>query len=142
MRLSVPLEKCCTIQIRDSDPFTVTFRQPTQGDSLTRADQVARMEVWNMERVRLLDVYYTLRGCDIEKEEGAPLWDPLKLERGKLSLVEFERGWNLLSPEVAWAIWESAMEVAPSWDLRPQREEEKPFRQWMGAAPAPEAAAP
>lgn len=138
MRLTVPLERRVTITVRDFEPFTCMFKQPRQKDSLARSDLLSQMEAWSAERVKAYDVHFLLRECGIEKEDESPLWHPTRLQNGKLTLKQFLGGWGKLPPEVGNAIWEAAMEVAPSWDWRRQRTEEGSFREWEGAAEAPE----
>jgi len=138
MRLTVPLQKSVTIRFKDGEEFRCGFEQPRQKDMIARGDLMNQMERFNPERGRAYDVYFLLRECDIESKDGKPLWNALKLKQQRLPLEAFMKGWDILPPEVAGAIWEAAMEVSPAWDWRKRQTEEGSFREWDSAPEPPE----
>jgi hypothetical protein len=106
------------------------FSQPKQRDMSRRADMNAGMVPYNVEKGRMHDVFFLLRECGLEGDDGKPFWNPMSLKNRSLSLSEFTQGWEELLPEIARAIWEASLEVSPAWDWREQREEEQSFRKW------------
>ena len=130
MKLTVLLDKSVTIAVTGLEPFECMFAQPTQGDVNRRADLNVRMAPFNPALGRMHDVYFLLRECGITDAEDKQLWHPTRLKNHSVSLPEFKQGWEKLTPEIAEAIWEAALEVSPAWDWRAQTETEESFREW------------
>ena len=136
MKLSVPLEKRVSITVPGEEPFDCTFVQPRQIDMHRRQDLNIRMDPYNFIKARAYDVFFVLRECDITDEGDQQLWHPTRLKNRSMAITEFMQGWEKLTPELAEALWEAALEVSPAWDWRATKENEKSFREW--ASPSQE----
>jgi len=74
-------------------------------------------------RLRSLSVYETMVACNIEGENGKPLFKFRKDGKGlSISETEFRAIWKILPKIIAQELYECALEVNPAW--RPATQEE------------------
>jgi len=133
-RLTAPLEK--TFELLQTDPAgetSVTIRQATRAAQDARMDLTAEASrIWNdaevgrvevKQRISLADlqrmeVLMTLCACNIEDEDGQPLFKFKRDSTGRSHLAsekQFEHAWGSLPDEVAREIHSKVVEVNPQW---------------------------
>lgn len=113
----------------EGDPTRVSIRQAAQGeyerrqqmfsewvrsyDPETGQDQVVQR--LNVEKLKRLEAYLSISECNIEAENGKPLF---RFKGGKLSMteLEFDKAWAKLPLVIATEIHEKVLEVNPTWD--------------------------
>ena len=87
-------------------------------DSLT-PDEVSIVQRIALEELKQLEVWLTLVECNIEGENGKPLFPSKKSKVGDLRLAmqknQFENNWGLLPPDVAAEIHDKVLEVNIQW---------------------------
>lgn len=117
----------------EGESTRVTIRQATQAaherrstlfSQITRewsdgSDGIRLTQHFSMEELKRLEVFLTLAGCNIEDEDGKPLFsfspEGYLRDEGK-----FNRAWGLLPPLVAQEIHECVQVVNIDW--RPEGE--------------------
>ena len=116
----------------EGEPTKISVRQASQGEQEQRARVFAEIsrvienedvfgttsmairQSWSMEELKRVEVYLTLADCNIEDENGDPLF---KFRNGRLAMQEseFKNAWYKLPPSVADEIHEKIMEVNLMW---------------------------
>lgn len=137
IQLAAPLEKEFKLVQSDEDygkkgdePTTVLVRQAKQGEHERRAAlfaQIVREQVRNapeevvrfvqhfsFEELKRLEVFLTLKACNIKKEDGSFLWDYDK--KGYITESKFNEGWALLPVSVAKEIHDCVLAVNVDWN--------------------------
>jgi len=138
-KLSAPIEKEFVLDKTDEiygekgdEPTRVSIRQATQadherrsslwdtltqeveGEDFSNPDSVRIIQRLSVAELNRLEVYLTIVGCNIVKEDGKELF---KFKNGKLDMSEraFINAWGLLPPIVANEIHEKVREVNITW---------------------------
>jgi len=142
VQLAVPLEQEFILEKTDADygekgspPTTILVRQARQGEHERRAalfasivreqsinapeEFVRFVQRFSFEELKRLEVFLTLKACNIENSEGKPLWRFSK--NGTINEVEFNKGWAILPQSVATEIHDCVLELNVDW--RPEGEE-------------------
>jgi hypothetical protein len=140
-KLAAPIEKEFKLEETDAayanegdEATTVIIRQATQAQHERRSrlwselkqevfgDRVNPDSVLLIQNINFAELYrveasLTLVGCNIEDEEGIPLF---KFKDGKLKMSEsdFKTAWGKLPPLVANEIRDKIVEVNITWGLR------------------------
>lgn len=120
-----------------SDPSGETFvtvRQATAGDEIRISNlfaeqtqiwddaEVGRVQLkrkWNFDERKRFIAYLTMVGCNIETEEGEPLFrftggpNP----RLNMSQADFFKAWDMLPQNVADEIYDCILQLNPQWDF-------------------------
>ena len=138
-KIKIPVEKVIRLARADLTGDTyVTFRQATQGvvdmlEDLCSADveyhfhdrEKGPMVVIPKQSVafmRRLQIFYTLCDCNIQDEEGRPLFQTIT-DGSHARLVggpdKFKSAWDKLDPVVADEIYQAMLAVNPHWAPRP-----------------------
>ena len=144
-RLLVPIEKEFSIiakGLTEDDPIVVSFRQATEAMNLRRQELLAKPVTRSWEndsyqeqlnftpfgRRMAIDVWLTMTACNIEKQNGDPLFTFQDLNSHRKitdkTLDEFLKKWGQLAPEWAEAIYDKCLLVNPSWGFGPPNEDE------------------
>lgn len=136
-QLSPPFEQEFELEQTDKDygkkgdpPTKVLIRQAKQGEHERRSnlfsqiireqsvkapeDIVRFIQRWSMEELKRLEVFLTLKACNIQKPDGSPLWDFDK--NGNIRESMFDKGWEMLPVSVAREIHDCVLIVNPDWD--------------------------
>lgn len=133
--LAVPLEEefkiFDVVGVEANDPIVVVFRQRTQGDHLRRQEMLSRpvTRAWDadnnfsiqesiipMAKRMAVDVWLTMKSCNIKAEDGKSLLFPPKVLNGSGAFADFEARWNrLYPPEWAQAIYNKCLKLNPDW---------------------------
>lgn len=131
-----PLEISDTLYGNDGEPTVVTIRQATQGAKERRGEVFAEVtrvlsqkntdddsmelkSMWSWEKLKRMEVYLTLVGCNILDKDGKDLF---KCKKGRddipyldMTVSQFTLAWNDLYPEIADEIHDKVLEVNPTW---------------------------
>lgn len=130
LKLSAPLIKDFKLPLTDKmfggegsddEPTSVTIKQAAQGEHTIRmdlwsrftrqfeGDQLQVVQDISPAHVQRKEVFLTMTACNIEGEDGEPLF--------KFPLVEkqFIKAWNLLPVQVANEIHSKVLEMNPIW---------------------------
>jgi hypothetical protein len=137
IQLSAPLEKEFELVRTDEDfgkkgdtPTTVLIRQAKQGEHERRSSLFAKIvrehainteeqemvrfiQQWSMEELKRLEVFLTLKSCNIKKPDGKLLWEFDK--NGQITEQKFNEGWASLPVSVAREIHECVLDVNVAW---------------------------
>jgi hypothetical protein len=136
LKLAVPLEEEFKLVQTDLDygkkgdePTTVMIRQARQGEHERRASlfaQIVREQAINapddivrfiqrfsFEELKRLEVFLTIKACNITKPDGKPLWD--FNEDGKIREGAFNEGWAMLPVPVAQEIHDCVLTLNIDW---------------------------
>lgn len=118
--------------LSESEATKVSIRQATQIDNERRAELFAKTERifdsnpgeirvksnWTLEQLKRLETYCSLSDCNIEAEDGKPLFK-FRSENGvriiDMTMGEFEKAWGKLPALVAGEIYEKVIEVNFDW---------------------------
>jgi hypothetical protein len=119
-----PLPETDKILENEGEPSTVTIIQARQGAHDTRMELWKEFsKKWDDEglvslsqsispaAVRRKEVFLTLRGCNIEREDGSALFPFPDLSESK-----FTKAWADLPPAVADEIHRKVLDLNPLWD--------------------------
>jgi len=144
-KLLVPIEKEFTViakGISEDDPIVVSFRQANEALNLRRQEMLAKpiTRSWENEayqeqlnftpysRRMATDVWLTMTACNIEKQNGEPLFTFHDLNGTKKitdkTMDEFLKKWGQLAPAWAEAIYEKCLLVNPTWGFGTADEDE------------------
>lgn len=139
VQLAVPLEKEYILEQADRDfgtkdapPTTIIVRQARQGEHERRAalfasivreqnlnapeEFVRFVQRFSLEELKKLEVFLTLKSCNIEGPDGKPLW---KFNRdGKIRQDQFDQGWELLPVSIADEIHACVQDLNVDWQRR------------------------
>lgn len=141
LRLSAPLIKDFILVETDKKYGTgdestkVTIKQASQVDNERRSQVLAKtvriidnqtdvnrfklQSEWSMAELMRIEARLTMVGCNIEDEEGKPLFR-FKTDNGlpvlDMNDREFERAWGKLPGEVAQEIYSKVLEVNFDWE--------------------------
>jgi len=145
MRLNLkPLVKDFELDYRsDIDPdarATVSIRQASTGEQLRIAGlfseqtqiwddaEIGTVQLkrkWNPHELHRFRAYLTMAGCDIEDDDGDPLFKFRNTKSGAelaMSQAQFNAAWDALPPELTQEIHQKVLEVNPQWDFSRQGE--------------------
>lgn len=138
LRLKAPLIKDFVLEMTDKkygvgdETTKVTIKQASQMDNERRSQVLANntriidsditkfkmKSDWSMEELKRMEVRLTLVGCNIEREDGKPLFN-FTTDNGVPILAmddrTFERAWGTLPPDVANEIHDKVLEVNFDW---------------------------
>jgi len=137
LKLSPPIEKTFTLDKTDklygAEGTTVTIRQASQLQHERRQDLFASMQSrltedtgivelvqrFNLPEVHRIEAMLTIIDCNIESEDGKPLFKFKKVSKTgsvlAMSEREFKEAWGQLPVDVATEIHEKILEVNPTW---------------------------
>ncbi|MCJ7760944.1 hypothetical protein MUP59_07395 [Candidatus Bathyarchaeota archaeon] len=137
IQLAVPIEKDYTLDKSDElyntakgEPTRVTIRQATQGDHERRAalfssivremarnstdgDTVRWIQRFSFEELKRIEVFLTLKACNISGSNGKSLFD--FDSNGKIQEAKFKQAWDILPPAVAQEIHDCVLELNVDW---------------------------
>lgn len=117
-------------------PTTVTIKQATQGEHEKRQDLYATLHTmygttegsfemvqrWNMSELHRHEARLTLVDCNIDDEDGKPLFTVKKDKKGHtyidMSEPDFNEAWAKLPVDVAEEIHDKVLELNPLWGAR------------------------
>jgi hypothetical protein len=147
LQLTVPLEKDYeltrsdeTFGVADDDgPTRITVRQGDQGSHERRAnlfsqiiremtkndtkDVVRLVSRFSFEELKRIEVFLTLKACNIKNSDGDFLFT--FNAKGRISEQSFNIAWNMLPPSVAQEIHDCVIDLNVDW--RPTEEEGEVF---------------
>ena len=139
LKLTSPIYESFTLDKSDEKygaetSTTVTVRQARQHEHARRenlwsvieqkvsqidANELTYVQRFSMAELARLETYLCLCSCDIESEDGTPLFPSKKgdQDRPKLDMTEqqFNQAWGLLLPDIAKEIHEKILAVNPQW---------------------------
>jgi hypothetical protein len=144
IKLTAPITKVFNLEEADrkygnkgEEPTTVTIRQATQAQHENRQqlfatlerrfndlapEQTTLVQTANTEELKRLETRLTLIDCNLEKEDGKPVFT---FKKGKDGLSEidmtnrqFDEAWGLLPPDVASEIHKKVIELNLMWGPR------------------------
>ena len=139
LKLTAPVYKQFTLEQTDEKyeiegATTVSIKQAAQHEHMIRQDffstlerkydsltpdEVSIVQRIALEELKQLEVWLTLVECNIEGENGKPLFPSKKSKVGDLRLAmqknQFENNWGLLPPDVAAEIHDKVLEVNIQW---------------------------
>ena len=119
----------------EGDPTRIAVRQASQGEQERRARVFAEIsrvidnenifgatsltlrQTWSMEELKRVEVYLTLAACNIQDEDGSPLFT-FKNDRLAMDESAFRDAWYLLPPMIAEEIHSKVLEVNYVWTGR------------------------
>jgi hypothetical protein len=145
-RLLAPIETEFLITdvdgVSPDDPIVVSFKQATEALNLHRQEMLAKpvTRSWQDEAYQeqlsftpfskrmAIDVWLTLIACNIERDNGSPLFNFHEIEGAKKvtdkTLEKFLTKWGKLPPQWAEAIYERCLRVNPTWGFGGDNEDE------------------
>jgi hypothetical protein len=130
LKLVKPIEKEFVLEKTDKEfgieggHTTVRIRQASQGQCDARdvfrsdstrifdGNQLTVLQNFSSKRLHCREVELTLIACNIEDENGEPLFSFIN---GEVDPTTFEERWALLAPLVAEEIHEKVLEINPFW---------------------------
>lgn len=137
LRLSPPIEKTFILENTDklygTEGTQITVRQASQGQHERRQDLFAEMtsriageggqieivQRFSLPELHRIEAMLTLTACNIEDEDGKPLFKFRESKNGQSYLgmtdLEFREAWNKLPVDVAEEIHSKVTEVNISW---------------------------
>lgn len=142
LQLDVPFEQEFQLERTDEQfkvkdgSTSVTIRQATQEAHERRAnlfsnivrelssneddaDIVRLIQRFSFEELKRIEVFLTMKGCNILDDKGKPLFR--FSSSGRISEKNFNEAWGILPPMVAEEIHEKVLDLNLDW--RPQGEE-------------------
>lgn len=139
LKLTAPIIETFTLDKSDEKygadtSTTVTIKQARQHEHARREnlwsvieqkvsnidpDEMTYVQRFSMAELARLETWLTMCACDIEDENGNPLFPSRKgkADRPTLDMTEqqFNQAWGLLLPDIAKEIHDKVLEVNPQW---------------------------